>query len=143
MILAVDIGTVLGSIGTLIAAVVAALALLQNRRTESKTATREEVQQAFELQDLAMKELEASNLRLIAEINRVRGKNDAQHDTLNTTFAKMAELKAEHNKCQRDLNALGRELRRTTGELREAQGELRDVHNQLKVAQAQIAELGG
>lgn len=136
MLSVVDWGVLLGSLGTFIAALVGGIALVQSRRTESKTATRDEIQQAFDMQDKAMLELETSNTRLATEIARVRGKNDAMHETLNTTFAKMAELKAEHSKCTRDLNSLGTELRSTNA-------ELKGVRTALRIAEAKIAELGG
>lgn len=125
----IDFGVLLGGTGTLLAAVVGALALLQSRRTEHKTATREEVQQAFDLQDKAMKEIEESNNRLTLEIERVRGRNDAMHESLNGAYAKMAELSAEHRQCRTDLATLGERLDTT--------------QNALHIAEARIAELGG
>lgn len=136
MIFALDLGVFLGSTGTFIAAVVGAAAYFQSRRTEHKTANREEVKQAFDLQDLAMKEVRETNVRLTEEIARVRGKNDAMHDQLNSTFARMAELKAEHTRCTQDLNALG-EKQRTTEE------DLHHTNERLRIAEARIAELGG
>jgi chromosome segregation ATPase len=136
MIWATDLGVVLGSTGTFIAALVGAVAFFQTRRTEHKTATREEVKQAFDLQDLAMVEVRDTNTRLTLEIARVRGKNDAMHETLNSTFAKMAELKAEHTKCTVDLDALGAKQRKT-------EETLTGLQDALHIAEAKIAELGG
>lgn len=117
MIFALDAGVLLGSTGTFIAAIVGGMALLQNSRTGHKTATKEEVQQAFDMQDKAMQELEASNGRLAAEAERMRGKYETMHSQLNDAYGKMAELKVEHRRCQIDLNALGEELRTTKAEL--------------------------
>lgn len=129
MLLAVDLGTILGGVGTLIASVVGAFALIQKHRTdhriaetEGKKANSEETQQAFDLQDLAMQEVVASNSRLVAEIARVREKNDKYHDDINRILGTLGEVKARERRCQDDLNALG---------------------DRLRIAEARIAELGG
>lgn len=136
MLLAVEYGTLLGGFGTALAAVVGVFAFLQKRRTDreqaaitAKAMTRDEVQQAFDLQERAMAELVASNQRLTAEITRVRDKNDDMHGSLNSALAELNIVKGEHRKCERDLNALGDELRSTVG--------------RLHIAEARIAELGG
>lgn len=140
MVLAVDIGTTFGGIAVLISAVVGVFAFLQKRyddkqraalekkankdraELEQKAATREEVQQAFDLQSVAMEQVKTANADLIKELARQSGKYEAMHDSLNSALARVAELKAEHTKCTTDLNAMG---------------------NRLRLAEARIAELGG
>jgi hypothetical protein len=129
MLLAVDMGTILGGAGTLIASVVGFLAYMGNRKNaqkqaaiDAKKADTSETQQAFDLQDRAMQDLIASNKRLTNEVGRVRDKNDEQHDTINRILGQLGETKAREQQCQRDLNALG---------------------DRLRLAEARIAELGG
>lgn len=104
-----------GSLAGSVAAVIGAYALLQARRTEDKTATREEVGQAFDLQDKAMQHIVEENDRL-----RVRDKD--LHDRVNTMAGKLGEMTTKHRQCE---------------------ATLEDLTSRLRIAESKIAELGG
>lgn len=107
--------TAIGAILTAIATVMGAFALVLSRRTEHKSATKEETQQAFDLQQVAMKNVLEDNIRL-------RARQDDLHKSMNSVLGKLGEMTAKHETCDRNLKA---------------------TNDRLKIAEARILELGG
>lgn len=104
-----------GPILTAVASVLAAWALILNRRNEKRSATKDETKQAFELQQVAMENILADNQRL-------RARHDELHDTVNTVVGKLGQVTSHHARCEQQLD---------------------DVISRLRNAEARIHELGG
>lgn len=119
---ATEVLTSIGLTATAIGTFVGSWALFQAKKTESKAATREEVNQAFEMQGTMLNRYKEDN-------DRLRGRNDQMHDTINRLVAQVAETKVKHEKCEKDTNAIA--------------DRLRIAENHLRVAEARISELGG
>lgn len=117
-----DTLTNLSATGSVLATILGAAAVVLARRNDTKGIALQEERQAFELQAEAMTLQSQQMDRVLAESDRVRARNEQMHESLNTALAKVAEITVKHERCERDLNALG---------------------NRLRIAEARITELGG
>lgn len=115
MILAVDLSTLLGTLSLVVASLAGAYAGIQGRRTEHRSANREEVEQAFQFQGEMLENYRKDNQRL-------QEKTQEMHDTVNRTLGKLGEVTARHQECERNLM---------------------DLSSRLSMAEARISELGG
>jgi hypothetical protein len=117
-----SVPTVLGSIGAFTAAIIGAAAYVQRNRIDGAVATREEVKQAFDLQDQAMHAMVEQSERDRAEITRVRERNDAMHTQLNKVIGELAISTSHRQRCE---------------------VALVELEDRLHIAEARISELGG
>jgi acetyl-CoA carboxylase carboxyltransferase component len=89
---ALDPFTAFGSVTAALAALLGAYATYLGKRNEGKSANREETQQAFALQQLAMENQERDNEKL-------RARAETMHDKLNEAYGKIAVLATQHQQC--------------------------------------------
>jgi len=115
-----------GGLLTALAAVLAAWALIQQRRNEKRqalelarisqqSATKDEIQQAFDLQQVAMENLAKDNEGL-------RKRQGELHDTVNRLVGQLGVMTVNHRGCEEQLDRIAERLR---------------------IAEARIHELGG
>lgn len=104
-----------GGLLTALAGAMASWALVLARRNERRSANKDETQQAFDLQQVAMGNIVADNERL-------RARQGELHDTVNRVVGKLGEMTTQHARCEEQLDA---------------------VIGRLRVAEARIHELGG
>lgn len=104
-----------GGVLTALASVMGAVALILARRNERTAATKEETQQAFDLQQKSMENVERDNERL-------RHRQDEMHETINRVLGQLAEVTTHHRRCEESLD---------------------EMHTRLRAAETRIAELGG
>jgi chromosome segregation ATPase len=99
----VDSATLLGTVSLAVASLAGAYAAVQGRRTESRSANREEVEQAFEMQGKMLENYRSDN-------DRLREKQQEMHDTVNRTLGKLGAVTVLHQECERNLESLSARL---------------------------------
>lgn len=104
-----------GGLFTAVASVLAAWAVVVARRNEKQNATKEEVGQAFELQQKSMENVERDNERL-------RKRQDELHNQVESLVGRLGETTTRHRRCEESLD---------------------EMFERLRLAEARIAELGG
>lgn len=105
----------LGGVLTAISGVMGAWAVILGRRNEKRSATKDETQQAFDLQQLAMENVSKDNERL-------RKRQDDLHDQVNRLVGQLGEVTVNHRKCEDQLIELGERLRLTEAQIHELGG---------------------
>jgi hypothetical protein len=116
----------IGGLFTAVSAVMGSYALIQARRTERRSATKEETAQAFELQQKSMENVEKDNVRL-------RERSDQLHDQFADLALKIHDVEYKHRKCERSLEE----------QSARHQTEMDNLFTRLRHAEAKISELGG
>lgn len=105
----------IGVFGTAVATILAAYATYQSRKVEQRSATQAETQQAFDMQDRMMKNVQDDN-------DRLRKRQDEMHKMMNEIQGRLLKMTQSHRHCEEQLS---------------------DHQRRLHEAEARIAELGG
>lgn len=100
---------------TAIASVMASWALILARRNENRSATKDETQQAFDLQQIAMANIERDN-------HRLRERTDELHNTVNRVVGKLGEVTTQHARCEDQLDTVLTRLRQAEARIHELEG---------------------
>lgn len=98
-----------------VAGALSAWAVVLQRRGEKRNATKEEVGQAFELQQLAMANVERDNERL-------RARQDDLHGQVNRLVGQLGEVTAQHRRCEESLDEMRGRLRAAETQIEELLG---------------------
>lgn len=104
-----------GGLLTAIASVMGSWALILARRNENRSATKDETQQAFDLQQISMANMERDNARL-------RERQGELHDTVNRVVEKLGEVTTMHIRCEEQLDEVLRRLRNAEARIHELGG---------------------
>lgn len=112
----------LGGVLTAVASVLASWSFVLARRNERRgqeiaahSATKEETQQAFDLQQIAMANMATDNERL-------RERQGQLHDTVNRVVGKLGEVTAMHTRCEEQLDSVLSRLRDAEARIHELEG---------------------
>lgn len=98
MILGVDALTATGGVLTACAAVLAAYAAVRAKKTDDRSADREETQQALEAQSALLDRYER-------RIEHLETRNTVLHEKVNDVAAKQIQTENDHRACQSRLAA--------------------------------------
>lgn len=114
----ITVGGFLGAVSSLMGA----YAVIQSRRTEQRSATREETQQALDAQNVLLDRYEK-------RIEHLETRNNALHGQVNKALGQLAIAKETHKECEKNLKITKKEHA--------------DLATRLHIAEQKIAELGG
>lgn len=110
-----DLLPAVGGILAAVASVMGSWALILARRNETRSFTKDETQQAFDLQQTAMGNLERDNERL-------RKRQDQLHDTVNRVVGKLGAMTTQHARCEEQLDTVLTRLRNAEARIHELGG---------------------
>lgn len=121
MILAADTVQVFGAIFTGSATFIGAYAIYLQRKAANKSATKEEVQQAFDLQDVMLGHFKEDNEYLRGRVNEL-------HTRVSTIAGELNIMTLNHQQCENNLLATRQQLGAAVERLTIAEGQLLTIN---------------